>query len=173
AFVLAMKAPTFCLRYLPSHGPGLDQEFHRFCEAAWITSRLWMFVDELPEVSKPSKAPPLWRKCLNVGREYVCPRDGKEGWLYIIAAGQRPAECDKSTFSNADVIHTGRLTFRTDCREMSKLLDVPEQEVQQLPDLHWIERRAGEANPVKGVLTFGRNAPSKKKPPAPRAANKS
>ena len=69
-FIRAMKAPTFQLRYLPDHGRDLSQQFDFFCRAAWEAGCLLMFVDELPEVTKANKAPPAWRKCVNVGRDY-------------------------------------------------------------------------------------------------------
>jgi hypothetical protein len=153
AFILAMKAPAFQLRYLPDHTKDMGQQFEVFCRACWTASRLVMFVDELPEVTKASRAPPTWRRCVNVGRLYTAP-DGKPGYLSIIGAGQRAAECDKSFTSNADIVHCGRLAHEDDAKAMAKVLGVKPQALMTLPDLHWIERQAGQINPTNGVLTF-------------------
>lgn len=152
-FIRAMNAPTFQLRYLVDHGRDVHQQFEFFCRAAWEAGCVLMFVDELPEVTKANKAPPAWRRCVNVGRDY---RDAKGArkWLSIIGAGQRPAECDKSFIANADVIHTGRLANAADARELAQSLGCDHRELLALPDLHWIERRAGQVEPQRGVLTF-------------------
>lgn len=165
-FIRAMNAPTFELRYLVDHSVDVHKQFEYFCRAAWEAGCLLMFVDELPEVTKANKAPPAWRRCVNVGRDY---RDGKGArkWLSIIGAGQRPAECDKSFIANADVIHTGRLANAADARELAQSLGCDHRELLALPDLHWIERRAGQVEPSRGVLTFG---PAAKKPRSRKAA---
>lgn len=150
--------PAFVLRYLVDHtGPDMHQQFEYFCKIAWAAGNLLMFVDELPEVTKASKAPPAWRRCVNVGREY---RDGGQvKHLAIIGAGQRPAECDKSFISNADVIHCGRLANPDDAREMGKALGVPFTDLMRLPDLHWIEKRADQMDCSRGVLQFADRKP--------------
>lgn len=116
-----MKASAFSLRYLVAHQGDIHAQFDVFCKAAWQAGNVVMFVDELPEVTKANKAPPAWRRRVNVGRDYS-GADGKRRWLSIIGAGQRPAECDKSFIANADVIHTGRLAHQTDARELAASL---------------------------------------------------
>lgn len=163
-FIRALSAPTFQARYLPDHGGDLQQQFEFFCRAAWEAGCLLMFVDELPEVTKANKAPAAWRKCVNVGRDY---RDAKGArkWLAIIGAGQRPAECDKSFITNADIVHTGRLANSTDARKLAETLNCDFRDLLALPDLHWIERRAGQVQPERGVLTFGpQKKPASRKP---------
>lgn len=158
-FIQSLKARTFASRYLVNHAGDVPQQFEFFCLAAWQAGCVLMFVDELPEVTKANKAPPAWRRCVNVGRDY---RDaaGARKWLSIIGAGQRPAECDKSFISNADVIHTGRLSNAADARELSQSLGCDFRELLALPDLHWIERHAGQIEPARGVLSFARVAKS-------------
>lgn len=161
-FVRSLKAQTFASRYLVNHTGDIQSQFDFFCMAAWQAGCLVMFVDELPEVTKANKAPANWRRCVNVGRDY---RDaaGNRKWLSIIGAGQRPAECDKSFISNADVIHTGRLSNTSDARELSQSLACDFRDLLALPDLHWIERRAGQIEPVRGILSFsGKKTPATK-----------
>jgi hypothetical protein len=152
-FCKTAQTPRFTLRYLPDHELDIDAQFSAFCNLAWHTGNLTMFVDELPEVTKANRAPPMWRKCVNVGRSYTL-WNKKHSALSIIGAGQRAAECDKSFTGNADIVHCGRLANTLDAKAMAVLLGCKEQELMQLPDLHWIERHAGQINPVRGVLTF-------------------
>lgn len=167
--IRAMRASTFRVRYLVDHTRDIHQQFEQFCQACWFASRLLMYVAELPEVTKSNKAPPTWRRCINVGREYT-RWDGSEGWLAIVADAQRPTECDKSIVSNADVHHCGRLPFEDDAKQMANVLSVPFRDLQQLPDLHWVERRGG-GQVTSGVLSFGRS--TQKKTPAKPAAKRS
>lgn len=165
SFIRALQAERFSVRYLPDHGRDMAPQFEAFCRACWIAGNLLMFVDELPELTKANRAPPAWRKCVNVGREYR-GADGERRALSIIGAGQRAAECDKSFISNADVIRCGRLANPDDARQMARMLGVRPEEVSGLPDLHYIEKRASEIEPRRGVLTFGGNTSAPKKPPA-------
>lgn len=167
-FVRSLKAQAFASRYMVNHGADVQHQFDIFCKAAWHAGCLVMFVDELPEVTKANKAPANWRRCVNVGRDY---RDdaGSRKWLSIIGAGQRPAECDKSFISNADVIHTGRLSNSADARELSQSLACDFRDLLALPDLHWIERRAGQIEPARGVLSFSSKKTTKPKPRAKAA----
>ena len=162
-FVRSLKGATFASRYLVNHSGDIQKQFDFFCMAAWQAGCLIMFVDELPEVTKANKAPANWRRCVNVGRDYK-DAQGNRKWLGIIGAGQRPAECDKSFISNADVIHTGRLSNSADARELAQSLACDFRDLLALPDLHWIERRAGQIEPARGILSFSRKKSSDPKP---------
>lgn len=161
----ALKAPSFRVVLMPDSGQALAEQFELFCLGCWFAGNLTMFVDELPEVTKANRAPPAWRRCVNVGRDYTGP-DGQRRALTIIGAGQRPAECDKSFIANADIVHSGRLGFKTDARELAEVLNASADELMRLPDLHWIERRAGQVEPERGVLSFSNKSLQKKVPAA-------
>lgn len=161
AMIAGMKAQRFQFRYQVDHSRPILPQFELFCAAAFLAGNLTMFVDELPEVTKANRAPPAWRRCVNVGRLYR-GADGKERSISIIGAGQRPAECDKSFISNADLIHTGRLSHTGDAKELAQSLGCPWRDLLTLPDLHYIERNAGEIEPSRGILTFSKNKVSKK-----------
>lgn len=157
--------PTFRLRYMVDHTQDVHGQFKLFCLTAWIAGNLLMFVDELPEVTQAGRAPPEWRRCVNVGRDYV--QNGQRKWLAIIAAGQRLAETDKSFIANLDVLHVGRLGNAADCREVAGLfMGVKPDEIAAMPDLAYIEKRADRPGVVRGMLSFGnaKKAPAKKKP---------
>ena len=162
ALLKATDAPAFRVRYIVDHGKDIQEQFDVFCRIAWARGNLWLPVDELPEVTKANKAPPIWRKCVNVGREYV--DGGKKKSLTIIGIGQRPGECDKSFISNCDVFHVGRLTFKADAVAMADPMGCDFRELMKLPDLHYIEKEARKPEFSRGVLSFG-NSPSRKKPP--------
>jgi hypothetical protein len=148
------KAPSFRLRYMVDHTKDVHEQFKLFCLVAWVAGCLLMFVDELPEVTSASRAPPEWRRCVNVGRDYV--QGGARKWLAIMGAGQRLAETDKSFISNCDVIHCGRLGA-LDARLVAQMWGINPAELVALPDLHWIEKRADQVQLLRGVLTFGSN----------------
>lgn len=163
--IQAVKAPTFQVRYLVRQDGQFVEQFETFCRIAWAAGNLTMFVDELPEVTKANRAPPAWRKCVNVGREYV--DGGKVKRISIIGAGQRPSECDKSFIANVDTIHCGRLGDMGDAKRMGTAWGVSPAELANLPDLHFIEKHAESAGITRGVLSFGNektaiSAPKKK-----------
>lgn len=145
----------FKLRYMPDLGGDVQAQFELFCRAAFMVGNLCMAVDELPEVTKASGGPPSWRRCVNVGRLYKGP-DGRQRTLTIYGLGQRPGEVDKAFMNNLDVIHTGRIANASDARVLADYLAVDYRALMALPDLHWIERRQGQAQPVAGVLKFSK-----------------
>ncbi|MCM2250838.1 MAG: hypothetical protein NDJ19_00625 [Ramlibacter sp.] len=159
ALIRAMRADRFALRYLVDHDRDIAAQFDLFCRAAWLAGDLTMFVDEVPEVTKPGRAPPAWKKLVNVGRQYR-RADGRVVGVSILAAGQRAAEVDKSFMANLDVVRSGRLGHEDDARTMGKLLGVPWAELLALPDLAWVERTAG------GAVSRGRISFTKKNPTA-------
>lgn len=169
AFIRALKAKAFKARFLVNHAGDIHAQFELFCLACWEAGCLLMFVDELPEVTKSNKAPPAWRRCVNVGRDYVV--NGARKWLAIIGAGQRPAECDKSFISNCDVIHSGRLANPADAKAMADAMGCEWQGLLRMPDLDWVERRAGDMEPLRGRLTFAKKRVTvKPAAPVPKAS---
>ena len=167
-FIKSLKEKSFQSRYLVNHSGDIHAQFNLFCLAAWQAGCVVMFVDELPEVTKANKAPAAWRRCVNIGREYQDEKTGARKWLSIIGAGQRPAECDKSFIGNTDTIHTGRLSHASDARELADSLGCDFRELLKLPNLHYVERRADQAEPTRGILTFSKNI--SRKPAAPKPA---
>lgn len=164
AMIAGAKAARFQLRYLVDHGRDIHAQFDLFCQCAWLAGDVLIFVDELPEVTKANKAPVAWRRVVNVGRLYR-GHDGKERSISIIGAGQRPAECDKSFISNADVIHTGRLSHAGDARELAQSLGCDFKLLMNLPDLHWVEKEAAKTTFSQGVLSFSNKKETAKTKP--------
>lgn len=159
----AMRGKRFAVRYLVDHTKDVHAQFELFCQAAWVVGDLLVFVDELPEVTKANRAPPAWRRLVNVGREYQ--HGGKVKRVAIIGAGQRPAECDKTFIANCDVVHCGRLGDFADAAKMARTWGIDQRELAALPDLHWIEKRAESPELVRGVLIFRNGRPVVKAKP--------
>jgi len=125
-----------------------DVHFEAFCRLSMV----WMkaapgavVIEELADVTSPGKAPPAWGELVRKGRHYG-------GSIYALT--QRPAESDKTIAGNADIIHTGRLSFPRDRKTMAEYLDVPVQRITALPSLHYIERDMRTRALATGVLTF-------------------
>lgn len=155
-FVRACRGPRWAVRYLVNQDFDVHQQFAAFCMLAWREGNCLVFVDELAEVTKANKAPATWRKLVNVGRSY----DGGTKAVSIIGASQRPTEVDKSFLGNCDVIHTGRLGYANDARMFAQMWGIDAGEITNLPNLHWIEKRAADAGVSRGVLTFGNKKPA-------------
>lgn len=160
-FVNACRGKTFKARYLPNHRGDLAAQFEAFCSLAWHLGNAVVFVDELPEVTKANRAPLTWRTIVNVGRSYD---DGSKS-LSVIGAGQRPAEVDKSFLANCDVIHTGRLGDIQDAKRFAGSWGVEPSELVNLPNLHWLEKRASDPQIFRGVLQYGYRKSSRKTKP--------
>jgi hypothetical protein len=150
-FIRAMKGPAFRLRFRPTHGALMHEQFAIFCRAVWIHGDLSMYVPELPEVTRANRAPEPWRTCVNVGREYT-DREGRALHIAIYGDGQRQAECDKSFLNNLDVCHSGRMGHPADAKAVALKLGCDWRELMHLPDFHYIERRAGDMAPTYGTI---------------------
>jgi len=157
AGIRAMQAGAWRVRIVPDPDEAARAaQFDLWCRAAMAAGDCTAYAEELAFVTRASWAPPGWRKLCLLGRH---------AGVTILGTSQRPAQVDKEFFGNLDLIHCGRQTSEADAKTMASLLGVRWQELQGLPDLHWIERRAGDVQPSRGVLTFGPQSstrPSKK-----------
>ncbi|NIR58937.1 MAG: hypothetical protein GWO02_05165 [Gammaproteobacteria bacterium] len=130
------RAPgRFC--YVPA--TELKRSFSLFCEMAWAWGRVkrcTVVAEELPEVVPPGKAPDWWG---------VLVHQGESQGIDTIAVTQRPAETDKSSVSNAKVLHVARMGRPDDRRYMAKELDCDVAELEALGELDYYEldRRTG------------------------------
>jgi hypothetical protein len=133
-------------------GPISRQHFEVFCTLAWVwmrsTPRGVLVVEELADVTSPAKAPPAWGEIVRKGRH-------QGGRIYALT--QRPAESDKTIAGNADIIHTGRLSFPKDRASLAEYLDVPVQDVADLPSLAYIERDMRTRELRTGRVSFKKN----------------
>lgn len=151
-FVRACKASSFQARYLVNWDLDIAAQFEAFCALAWREGNVLVFVDELGEVTRAQKAPPAWKKLVNVGRLY----DNGTKSISIVGASQSPAEVDKSFIGNCDVLHCGRLGNIRDAKLFGGMWGVDPSELANLPNLHWIEKRQDSPTVERGVLSFGK-----------------
>lgn len=145
--VLAMEAPAWRLRWVPTGGKrATEQAFDAWCDAAFRAVDATVYVEELGSVTTPSAAPDGWRALTTRGRHQA---------LTIIASAQRPAMVDKDFLSNATYIRTtGGFRYAADADAIAKVLRVPLDQVEELERLHWIERDF-----PTGILKTGRLRP--------------
>ena len=143
-----MAAPRWELAYRPNPGRR-DAEFELLCRAVRAARRCTLVVEELAFVTTASRAPPVWRELTLLGRHTT------HAEASIIGISQRPASIDKDFLACADVIHCGRLANLPDARAVASYVGCDPRELTTLPDLHYIERQAGQAEAAHGVLRFG------------------
>lgn len=157
-FVRWLKARTFRVRFMPSQDDETRaRQFEVWCAAMLAAGRLTAHVEELAFVTTAYKAPPNWRRMCLLGRH-------AQHRVTIIGTSQRPGQIDKEFLGNADVIHCGRLIAKGDAQAAAEALGVHRKELMQLADLHWIERRQGDTEPRRGVLSFEGRAPRAARP---------
>lgn len=109
--------------------------FDRFCRVALAIARnrgsCLAVIDELHLVTEPGRAPPGWSELVLTGRKFG---------VRAIAASVRPALIDKSFWTVATHVRTGRLNYAEDQRTMANCLSVQIVDVQQLVDHQFISR---------------------------------
>ena len=165
-FVRGLKAKTFAMAFFPSRDEtAREAQFDLWCKAMLAAGNLVAVVEELAFVTKPNKAPPAWREMTLLGRH-------EEHRLTIYGTSQRPASIDKDFLANADLVHCGRLAYEPDANKAAMVLGVPAAELLRLPDLDYIERRAGDVEATRGKLFFGAGKPTLGKPPKGRNLTK-
>ncbi len=126
-------------RFVPSEDrrTGIRQ-FSYLCTLAWIWATKMkrdtlLLVDELSEFTAANEAPLAWRRLVKRGR--------KQG-ISVLAASQRPAEIDKTIFSNASRIRVYRLGYDADQAAAAAALGVARTDVAALQGHEFLERNA-------------------------------
>jgi hypothetical protein len=120
------------------------EDFEAWARLAWVYVRMYggiVIAEELSSVTEPGKAPPAWGN--------IC-RMGYGSDIYAIT--QRPAESDKTSLGNAQVIHCGIMGTLDDEKTMAKYLRVSLAEVQALKQFQWIERDRRDFALRRGIV---------------------
>ena len=149
----AMAAPAWRITYQPNPA-NKEAEFDLLCKAVKAAKKCTLVAEELAFVTQPNKAPPAWRELCLLGRHAT------HAEATIFGISQRPASIDKDFLACADVIHCGRMAYDADAKAVAPYLAIDWRELTQLPDLHFVEKSAGQALPVRGVLSFGNTKPA-------------
>jgi hypothetical protein len=127
------------------------KKFDVFCEVAYMAEGGCVVVDELGDVTEPSRAPDGWS---------ILSRKGRHKGVTLFGAAQRPANIDKDFIGNATLVHCSRLSYENDIKVMANALAVPQQEIRDMRadeetgDFDWIERAQKTGAVRRGKLTF-------------------
>lgn len=120
----ALAAPAFKVCYWPGkEEKSYAAKFDLFCRAVFSAGNCTVHIEELAQVTTPSHAPPSWRRITKQGRH--------QG-LRVIAATQRPVDCDKDFLSGVTFIRVFYLRWGRDKKLMAELLEEPLSEVLSL-----------------------------------------
>lgn len=119
--------------------------FNVTCQLAYLAGNCVFLPEELSNFTSPSYAPPLWKRMCNSGRH--------EG-VHVIGVSQYPAQVDKAFLSNATLIHVGFLGEEPHRKAVSSRMDIPQEMIRDLPDLHYLEWERGTRAVSKGTIAF-------------------
>ena len=113
-----------------------EQQFNLCCQIAFDLAAkagrsLTFAVDELQQVTTASKAPEWWGALVRRGRKYG---------VSVYAAAQRPAEIDKTIYSNCTRLRTGFLGYPDDQVTIAKAMGINPAEIGALTGHQWIMR---------------------------------
>jgi hypothetical protein len=120
----ALASQKFNVCYWP--GPDektYPEKFDLFCRAVFSAGNCTVHIEELAQVTTPSHAPPAWRRITKQGRH--------QG-LRVIAATQRPVDCDKDFLSGVTYVRVFYLRWTRDKKLMAELLEAPLADVSAL-----------------------------------------
>ncbi|MGT3831241.1 helicase HerA domain-containing protein [Vibrio cholerae] len=141
-----MRLPKVKIRYTPRT---IDQKLLEKCFqfislAAFVWGDCCYIAEELADVTTPSKAAGAWGIVLRRGRKRA---------VKCVGVSQRPAECDKTLFTQAQYIRTGRLDGEGDKQRLATTLGVPFDWVNRLAPLEYLS-----VNRKTGELTAGKKS---------------
>lgn len=110
-------------RYVHGSSVPIAEAFGIVCDLAFNAGNLVFGAEELSDVTRPSWAPPQWKRVITQGRHQA---------LHVFGMAQRPALIDKNIFGNATYIRCFMLGYRNDRAVMAEELDVTGEEVKAL-----------------------------------------
>ncbi|MBP6899519.1 MAG: hypothetical protein KBC73_05490 [Burkholderiaceae bacterium] len=147
-------------RYVFGERLPIEDAFAKVCELAFNAENIVFLAEELSDVTRPSWAPPAWRKCITQGRH--------QG-LHILGAAQRPALIDKTFLANCTRVRCMALGYAEDRRTMARELDCSMDRVEGITardgedggrswaDLQFLERDRRTRELRAGVLRIRGN----------------
>ena len=125
------------------------EAFEGFCRIVWAylcASRPCLIVvEELADVTTPAKAGPNWGMVVRRARKY-----GGD----VIAVTQRPAECDKTIYSQAAYKWVGILDNDADRKRLVPLLSVPAEALASLSSLEYFYKEPGPQPAKRGRVVI-------------------
>jgi hypothetical protein len=137
-------------RFVPGGNLDIEKAFAFVCNLAFMDQKrfearpnppvLVFLAEELSDVTKPSWAPPNWRRCITQGRHVG---------LHLLAATQRPALIDKSFLSATTVVRCCMLGYDEDTKVMAKELRVDQSVVDEL-----VTSEDENVNPTRTTINY-------------------
>lgn len=127
---------------------GPDSGFNDLCKLGYLWGQLWPIVfvgEEISDVTNPGKAPDGWGQLIRKGLYYG---------NHIYSITQRPAECDKTVWGNATVIHSHGFLRAEDRDYIARQLSVPVEDIAALQRFEWLERWTDKPDIVRGKVVF-------------------
>lgn len=125
--------------------------FDFFCRVAFAVlsadKPTMIVIEELADVTTVSKAPPAWGQLSRRGRKY--------GGV-IFAITQRPAECDKTIYSQAPFKWCGYLENEADQKRVASQMGINIDQVKNLGGLEYLYKTPGPGEPERGKLRINR-----------------
>lgn len=139
ALLEILDAGAAVVRYVPRsvNYKMLVKQFEFVSLAAFLWGKCVYVAEEIADVTTASKAAGGWGTVLRRGR--------KRG-VHVFAVTQRPAEADKTVFTQVAKIRAGRLDGEGDIARVATNMRVPKEMLSQLGELEYLEldRRTGE-----------------------------
>lgn len=119
--------------------------FDWWCRAAFAWGDCVAVADEIADVTSPGKAPPGWGKLVRRGR--------KRG-IQVYGITQRPAESDKTIWTQAAEFHVGMMPDTDSCSYVARRLGLEVERIQGLGPLEWIHYDKAARDLTSGRLKF-------------------
>ena len=133
-----LKAEKFKVCFWPGASvEGFASKFDLFCRAVFSAGNCTVHVEELADVTTPSHAPPSWRRIT---------KQGRHRGLRVIAATQRPADCDKAFLSGITYARAFTLRWPRDKKVLAECLG---ETFDEINTLQTVERPDGST-----VITY-------------------
>lgn len=97
---------------------------------AFAWTNCTVIAEEIADVTRVGKAPPMWGQLLRRGRKRA---------IKIYMTTQRPSEADKTALTQATVVRTGQLGRHADREALARDMDIPIALMDKLRPLDFIE----------------------------------
>ena len=126
AAVQAHKTTPFRARLVQ----GGQAAFELVNAAAFAWTNCAVIAEEIADVTRVGKAPPMWGQLLRRGRKRA---------IKIYMTTQRPSEADKTALTQATMVRTGLLGRHADREALARDMDIPISLMEKLRPLDFIE----------------------------------
>ncbi len=125
------------------------ENFEFFCRSVMAVADgqrpVVVIAEEIADVVPVGKASPEWGVLLRRGRKYA---------VTVFAVTQRPAECDKTAYSQTPFKWVGILANEADRKRYSQLIGVSQDDLMKMQPLEYYLKGPGPDSAKKGKVRF-------------------